>query len=488
MCVNNHYVYNKYVKKSILVPCGSCPECQQRKANSRSFRISNNLSSADICYFVTLTYDNKHIPYMLRSDLKKVLFSDTFRSCLDSLSYSLPVYRDGEVIDSLSFSYNDILSCVSELDYDTCKVVFNLPIIKNFGNLDAFSICYFKDFQNFFKRLRINISRYGDNFPISFFLCTEYGPSTFRSHGHALIFCPAIHSSSCRDFIIKSWSMCDKRRLARFVEVARNAASYVSTYVNRPSDFPLFLASRPIRPKHSYSLHFGAVNECFSPRALHDAISRRDVRVHFEYQGSGQFQSVVVPFPTYVANRYFPKFKGFSRTSLYKKSELFTRVATFIDAFGFENLNYSHKLLYDYFIRCFDDLDYSFDDIIAIVKRLIHCAVQYIRDGLTLVDWVFDYIDFYTIRSSNVIQDWLCAPDALIYKYDNFVDFVCGRIKRLDLNRFDFRYLLDDSSFNYNNYPFRVLDNQFYTQRFNERVKQRKVSDSIISELNFCFT
>lgn len=52
---------NKYIEK-VLVPCGKCPACIERKIMEWSFRLDEERKTAEVTYFVTLTYDNEHVP------------------------------------------------------------------------------------------------------------------------------------------------------------------------------------------------------------------------------------------------------------------------------------------------------------------------------------------------------------------------------------------------------------------------------------------
>lgn len=45
------------------VPCGECPQCRKRHINSWSFRLYQQLKASREAHFLTLTYDDKHIPF-----------------------------------------------------------------------------------------------------------------------------------------------------------------------------------------------------------------------------------------------------------------------------------------------------------------------------------------------------------------------------------------------------------------------------------------
>lgn len=44
------------------VPCGKCPECLKRRSAHWAFRMSQEQKNWKYSYFVTLTYDNEHLP------------------------------------------------------------------------------------------------------------------------------------------------------------------------------------------------------------------------------------------------------------------------------------------------------------------------------------------------------------------------------------------------------------------------------------------
>lgn len=48
--------------KLVQVPCGFCTECLNQKAKSTTFRIMKEVQEHDSNWFVTLTYDDEHVP------------------------------------------------------------------------------------------------------------------------------------------------------------------------------------------------------------------------------------------------------------------------------------------------------------------------------------------------------------------------------------------------------------------------------------------
>lgn len=107
----------------VTIPCGKCIGCRLESSRQWANRCLLELEYHDSAYFVTLTYDDYHVPR----------------------SY----YADPETGEA-------------QLSLTLCK----------------------RDVQLFMKRLRARFS--DDN--IRFFMCGEYGPSTFRPHYHLILF------------------------------------------------------------------------------------------------------------------------------------------------------------------------------------------------------------------------------------------------------------------------------------------------------------
>lgn len=114
------------VRDGLLTPCGQCIECRLAKSREWATRMVLEQQYHDSSYFVTLTYDNEHVPVSYYPD------PDT-----------------GEAMPSLTLRKAD------------------LP--------------------PFFKRLRAKLD-YAGRPPIRFYACGEYGDETHRPHYHAIIF------------------------------------------------------------------------------------------------------------------------------------------------------------------------------------------------------------------------------------------------------------------------------------------------------------
>ncbi|UPW40988.1 replication initiator protein [Sigmofec virus UA08Rod_5894] len=114
----------RLIMDCLQIPCGQCEACRLQKSRDWANRCMLELEYHTSSYFVTLTYDDDHVPTRFYADP-----------------------ADGEVSGEVQ------------------------TLVK-------------KDFQDFLKRLR---KRFKDQ-KIRYYACGEYGPATWRPHFHAILF------------------------------------------------------------------------------------------------------------------------------------------------------------------------------------------------------------------------------------------------------------------------------------------------------------
>lgn len=115
------------ITEFIEIPCGQCIECRLARSRQWANRCMLELPYHNQSWFVTLTYDNEHIPT------------------------------------------ND------RIDHETGEIVKVGTLVK-------------KDFQDFMKRLRRYYEYSGHDNKLRYYACGEYGSTTMRPHFHAIIF------------------------------------------------------------------------------------------------------------------------------------------------------------------------------------------------------------------------------------------------------------------------------------------------------------
>ena len=305
MCTHQKYVFNKYINKRLLVNCGKCPECQQAKANLRATRIKNHNCNSDLCLFVTLTYDNKFVPYVKTKDLyvSDCEFSDSQISIYRDFDFRW--YRDKSFLKA----NRSVIGTISKSDIK--PFCYAIPqITKRKG---CTSVILWSDVQNFIKRLRIDLKReLGYKEKISYYAVGEYGGKTYRCHFHMLIYFPKGSYETLQPFLVKAWPYGDMLRENKRIQVAIDPSSYLASYLSKSADFPVVLESHAIRQKSSHSFHFGVGSVAFSLDSILEKADTGDMCYTREVIKDGKSLLVSLAIPQYVINRWFPRFKGYS--------------------------------------------------------------------------------------------------------------------------------------------------------------------------------
>lgn len=291
-CQHRSFITNKYTGARIAVDCGQCDYCIHKRAQQASMRVKTAGSAFKYSYFVTLTYDNAHIPLMkcevLHSEYEDALnFSGdkvfgyekhsyipvSEYSCLDSshlrhifftqVQGTVPFDREikeyAPVKDNWFLSMDAIRSFIRKTQ-SVDNSVYPAAEQHGLGNLIPF--LNYVDVQNYIKRLRKHLHlTLGTYETLHFYAVGEYGPIHFRPHYHILLFTNSKEISEvlrqCHD---KSW------KLGRSdFQVARGgASSYVASYVNSLSAAPLLYKScRAFKPRQRASLGFFEKGEVF---------------------------------------------------------------------------------------------------------------------------------------------------------------------------------------------------------------------------------
>lgn len=291
-CQHRSFITNRYTGHRIAVDCGQCDYCIHKRAQKASMRVKTAGSAFKYSYFVTLTYDNEHIPLMncevLHSEYEDTLsisgdkvFGYERHSYIPVSDYqpedssllrhifftqvqgTVPFDREIKeyvpVKDNWFLSMDAIRSFIQKTQSVDNSVY---PAAEQYGLGNLIPFLNYVDVQNYIKRLRKYLYQVlGSYETLHFYAVGEYGPVHFRPHYHILLFTNSKQVSEvlrqCHD---KSW------KLGRSdFQVARGgASSYVASYVNSLSAAPLLYRScRAFRPRQRASLGFFEKGEIF---------------------------------------------------------------------------------------------------------------------------------------------------------------------------------------------------------------------------------
>lgn len=325
-CLHPHVIRNKYTGELVSVPCGKCNICLNRARALWVSRLREESTCHTYTMFLTLTYDDAHLPKVDLSTLSPESFSDTFEQ-----------------------SYNDSLDFISY--HNNC-----IPVVS------------IKDIQNFFKRLRSKIVyNHGKNKNIRYFCCSEYGPTTFRPHYHLLLWFDAPELvSTIKKYIYESWKSYNPHKTIssffkrnKCVFVYGKAEQYVAGYVNMYSHLPAVLREKLFRPWHCQSSNPPIGSIRVFKRFMEELQFGNVDKVTLHRCSSSQ--QVVLPLWRGLENRFFPRCQGFSmlssrdRVALYKLGSLFGK--EYADDFN----SFEKRLLSEW---------YSFSPIMFLLRKV----------------------------------------------------------------------------------------------------------------------
>lgn len=284
-CQHRSFITNRYTGHRIAVDCGQCDYCIHKRAQKASMRVKTAGSAFKYSYFVTLTYDNAHVPLMncevLHSEYEDALSisgdkvfgyechsyipvseyqpEDSFRLrhiFFTQVQGTVPFDREIKeyvpVKDNWFLSMDAIRSFIRKTQAVDNSVY---PVAEKYGVDNLIPFLNYVDVQNYIKRLRKYLYQVlGSYETLHFYAVGEYGPVHFRPHYHILLFTNSKEVSEvlrqCHD---KSW------KLGRSdFQVARGgSSSYVASYVNSLSSAPLLYRScRAFKPRQRTSIGF----------------------------------------------------------------------------------------------------------------------------------------------------------------------------------------------------------------------------------------
>ena len=291
-CQHRSFITNQYTGKRIAVDCGQCDYCIYKRAQKASMRVKTAGSAFEHCWFVTLTYDNEHIPLfnceVYYSEYDDVLSDSGIVHGYEKHAY-VPVTKfcttDPQRLQHIFFTqvqgtvpYNRETGQYEPVkdnwfvSIDSMRsFIYKTQSSTPYGEDGELSRMYgdnlipflnYVDVQNYIKRLRKHLHlSLGSYETLHFYAVGEYGPVHFRPHYHILLFTNSKKVSKVlRQCHAKSW----KFGRSDFQTARGGASSYVASYVNSLSAAPLLYRScRAFKPRQRASIGFFEKGEFF---------------------------------------------------------------------------------------------------------------------------------------------------------------------------------------------------------------------------------
>nr|CAI9749773.1 replication initiation protein [Microvirus sp.] len=264
---------------SQLVGCGKCPACQELKRNNLSNRLAAEEQNSKFCYFITLTYDEKHLPILDLSSLWSEP-DDAIVTLLRNWDFDdtlgaepRTIVNSNDVRDSLKH-YN------LQRDFYKCNYSVNVNATYEHNQV---AILVNRHLQLFIKRLRKYIfQNYGET--VRYYAIGEYGTNSLRPHWHLLLFFSSSElrrdfentiqvgtskrPAECALFLRSLWKygICDSR------STDGKAYFYVSSYVNKSANFPYVL--NVLAPQRAFHSNF--LGEIYSQKTAKESLLKKE--------------------------------------------------------------------------------------------------------------------------------------------------------------------------------------------------------------------
>lgn len=185
---NMHYFQEPRVR-DIVVGCGKCRECLNKRQNSHQLRVYEEMKKHPFVAHQTLTYADQNMPFIASFEYLQLEYVD------ELTGEYIPEYwersteqiflEDSPVLDEIRAIYHrrkdkrspfkyvmdDLPHSASGLQ---CRVIIT-PSVHRWTVREAIKVC-----RILFKRAKGHLAKF------SYTFCTEFGPNTLRPHNHIL--------------------------------------------------------------------------------------------------------------------------------------------------------------------------------------------------------------------------------------------------------------------------------------------------------------
>lgn len=286
-CITPKLIYNEYTKETMQVPCNHCEACKSAKGYNLKTRIMLEASYHRYCTFFTLTYNEDNVPYfVIENDLTNTYLANPF-----------DIHYNGYPV--LEYDIQSVSRRFGWSDFDIAYI----------NSIDRLAYCNKKDVQLFIKRLRSKID-YDYNEKLRYYICSEYGPRTYRPHYHGLLFYDSpLVQENILTLLRSSW----KLGFVNCSPAGTKSYSYVAKYVSGSSHYPKVYDLKELRPFCLYSKKpsFGTVP--IDEKTITGLVRNTDYRLELRENSSVK----LIPYPRTLVNRLFPKCREFNQLTTY---------------------------------------------------------------------------------------------------------------------------------------------------------------------------
>lgn len=309
-CQNPKIIVNPTTGEKLRVRCGKCSSCLNSKAKNWINRLLEESEHHRYSFMVNLTYDDYHLPKLVIDSIGNLVYLNR------SLDLCIPFQEINTLIENSN-------NPGREKEYYSSRLGDSLRLP---------CLC-FDDVQRFNKRMNKYIhdkftNKYGN---FRYFVCGEYGPSTYRPHYHAVYWTDSkIVAENFSKIVSACWQNGDSPVAAIY---SKGGFGYVAQYVNMSCHLPAIYAHKDLRQKHIFS----KCPPIGSPVLLASEIRRiySELPTKRSVWDSQSSRYVDLPVSLSFKDRFFPKCENYSGKSNFARIGLY-RSTEFIPSEDFE--------------------------------------------------------------------------------------------------------------------------------------------------------
>lgn len=509
-----HPVQVNTLKGITLVRCGKCPACESSIKSELQLRIQCEAKKHKHSYFVTLTYDDVHLPLFtpvvalesemddcdkvspywydsegfahcvkdfppLMADGDFINVTEPFTDCGMWLCNQSRVYRDGfspfndshdfdgrfghgffdEVFGSYVFDKGTILGQLYEYHRYLAKAKqtainanYAAKVTSWYSQVDTpfmyVPMLYYRDAQNFLKRLRKQLSKIDKDEKIRYYIIGEYGTKSLRPHWHLLLFTNSdkisrafndsrvevelLRRSDRAFYTNRILSSCWRFGYSTIDKADSKVGGYVASYVVGSSLLPSVL--QKIAPQKTFhSIGFGLP---YSKNQSLEMLKHRDYQRFTEFQYVDEAAGCCVksrPLWRSYYSQFFPTFTGFNSLSDDEIYRVLTVVPQFKGYFFEQTLSVIAKKIWCILYRSqhgdfhkFDStqksickfFDWLHNPPLSAIERILYASNKFLQIssyfGMSPRSFFDIYLDFIRWRDKKCLAQHFanCAKDA----------------------------------------------------------------------------
>lgn len=486
-CRNPKKVENKNGRE-VLAPCRQCIECLTKKMSRYTSLCCQESAESKYTYFVTLTYDNSHLPhcriYNDNVPTPHLSFVDFTPHNFDPQTLFKFYIKNKNDSDDFSKQYQ-LFNRESKIFAP--KPYKWIPILRK------------KDVQLFLKRIRYHIAKEFDQ-SIRYFCVGEYGSQTFRPHYHLLLFFdePQL-PRRIKDIISKCWQY--GRIDSQPAKSESGVAYYCSSYVSSFTHVPDLLKNNNLSPFVLHSTNFGTKTNKYVKEFIYETS-----RYNFQpFDVDTPFGVRSISLSGYTALDLFPRCYNYdnqNKENLYRLYTFFkkcqyqyqtNKLSLIADILFYHS--YNDKYRNDLF-RSLDiplEIEFSYSDelkqthynrlyhALSVSKNFLNnCAIS----SLTEEEMISKIDDFYYQRSQWQLSQLYQLQDMYVRFYHNYdnIDNIENSLDIID-DSLDIFYPLnydsygEDLSMLYKENTFTNMVLQHNKYLFSQKTKNKKLSN-----------